>query len=96
MHPRHYSPHTPLFLTANGELPAPGLGIYLQHQHPPNRTNVAIRQMPRSAAEYATALYDALHQADAANHPWIAVDLPPLTPEWEAVHDRLRRASSNS
>ncbi len=96
MHPRHYSPRTPLFLTTNGDLPDTRQGIYLQHQHPPNRTNVVIRQMPQAAAEYATALYDALHQADAANYPWIAVDLPPLTPEWEAVHDRLRRASSNS
>jgi L-threonylcarbamoyladenylate synthase len=96
MHPRHYSPRTPLFLATNGDLPDSGQGIYLQHQHPPNRTNVVIRQMPQSAAEYAAALYDTLHQADTANYPWIAVDLPPLTPEWEAVHDRLRRASSSS
>ncbi len=96
MHPRHYSPRTPLFLTSNGDLPDPRHGIYLQHQHPPSRTNVAIRQMPRPAAEYAAALYDALHHADTPNYPWIAVDLPPLSPEWEAVLDRLRRASSNS
>lgn len=96
MHPRHYSPRTPLFLVANGDLPAAGQGTYLQHLHPPNRANVAIRQMPQSAAEYAFALYDVLHQADTTNYSWIAVDLPPNAPEWEAVHDRLRRASSNS
>jgi len=96
MHPRHYSPRTPLFLSTTGDLPDTRQGIYLQHQHPPNRTDVASRQMPRSAAEYAAVLYDALHQADTANYPWIAVDLPPFSPEWEAVHDRLRRASSNS
>lgn len=96
MHPRHYSPRTPLFLTNNGDLPDSGQGIYLQHQHPPNRTNIVIRQMPRPAAEYAAVLYDALHQADTATYRWIAVDLPPDGPEWEAVHDRLRRASSNT
>ncbi len=51
---------------------------------------------PQSAANYAAALYEVLHQADAENCNWIAVDLPPNTPEWEAVHDRLRRAASNS
>ncbi len=104
MHPRHYSPRTTLYLSTEGELPDPGQqqgqrvgeGIYLQHRHPPSRTNLTIRQMPESAADYAAVLYDILHQADAGNYNWIAVDLPPATPEWEAIHDRLRRAGSNS
>jgi L-threonylcarbamoyladenylate synthase len=50
--------------------------------------------MPSTAAEYAAALYNKLHQADAAGYEWIAVDLPPETPEWEALYDRLRRAAS--
>jgi len=95
LHPRHYSPHTTLYLASNGKLPDQGEGIYLQHQHPPSRANIAIRQMPQRAAEYAAALYEVLHQADAENYSWIAVDLPPNTPDWEAVHDRLRRAASN-
>jgi L-threonylcarbamoyladenylate synthase len=52
--------------------------------------------MPAAAADYATALYEILHQADAGNYNWIAVDIPPNTPEWEAIHDRLKRAASNS
>jgi L-threonylcarbamoyladenylate synthase len=56
---------------------------------------VQIIQMPHSAADYAAVLYDKLHQADDAGADWIAVDLPPATPEWEAIHDRLRRAASN-
>jgi L-threonylcarbamoyladenylate synthase len=95
MHPRHYSPRTTLYLATNGNLPDTGQGIYLQHQHPPSRPNVVVRQMPQSAAEYAAVLYEVLHQADIADYSWIVVDLPPNTPEWEAVHDRLRRASSN-
>ena len=96
MHPRHYSPRTCLLLVTAGKLPEQGRGIYLQHLHPPNRTDVAVHQMPHSAADYAAALYHQLHEADVGNYDWIAVDLPPNTPDWEAVHDRLRRAASNS
>jgi L-threonylcarbamoyladenylate synthase len=94
MHPRHYSPRKALFLTRDGSLPGQGHGIYLQHRNPPSRPDVAIREMPQSAADYAAALYHALHQADAGNYAWIAVDLPPDTPDWEAVQDRLRRAGN--
>src|SRR5712691_7700661 len=84
MHPRHYSPRTRLLLVNNGQVPAQGYGIYLQYQHPPSRSGTAIVQMPSTPAEYAAALYDKLHQADAAGYDWIAVDAPPGTPVWEA------------
>jgi L-threonylcarbamoyladenylate synthase len=96
MHPRHYSPRTPLLLVKDGKLPDQGHGVYLRHQHLPSRESVQTIQMPAAAADYAAALYEVLHQADAGNYNWIAVDLPPNTPDWEAVHDRLRRAASNS
>ena len=96
MHPRHYSPRTPLLLLKDGKLPDQGQGIYLQHQHLPSRESVRTIKMPAAAADYAAALYEILHQADAGIYNWIAVDLPPNAPEWEAVHDRLRRAASNS
>jgi L-threonylcarbamoyladenylate synthase len=98
MHPRHYSPRTTLYLATNGKLPDQGRdqerGVYLQHQHPPSRASVAIHRMPQSAADYAAALYKVLHQVDAGNYEWIAVDLPPSTPEWEAIQDRLKRAAT--
>jgi L-threonylcarbamoyladenylate synthase len=94
MHPRHYSPTTSLLLVTNGDMPE-GRGIYLQHHNPPKRQDVQTVQMPPSSAAYAAALYDRLHQADAAHYDWIAVDLPPQTPDWEAVHDRLSRAAFN-
>lgn len=96
MHPRHYSPRTTLYLSIDGKLPDGGNGIYLQHQHAPNRSDTDIQQMPQSATGYAAALYEVLHQADAGNYSWIAIDLPPRTPEWEAVHDRLTRAATKS
>src|SRR5580704_6649008 len=36
MHPRHYSPRTPLLLIGNGNVPATGRGAYLQLRHPPS------------------------------------------------------------
>jgi L-threonylcarbamoyladenylate synthase len=95
MHRRHYSPLTTLYLATNGKLPDKGQGIYLQHQQPPSRADVVIRQMPQSATDYAATFYEALHQADASHYDWIAVDVPPSTPEWEAIRDRLQRAGSN-
>jgi L-threonylcarbamoyladenylate synthase len=94
MHPRHYSPKTPLLLVRNGRVPAEGRGFYLQHQHAPSRSDLAVIEMPITATEYAAALYDTLHRIDHSGRAWIAVDLPPHTPEWEAVHDRLRRAAT--
>ena len=93
MHARHYSPRTPLFLVSNGELPESGRGIYLQHTRLPNRAGSKVVQMPLSATDYAARLYLALHEADDAHVDWIAVDVPPEAAEWEAVHDRLRRAA---
>ena len=29
---------------------------------------------------------------DAKGYDWIAIEVPPETPEWEAILDRLRRA----
>ncbi|MFZ3262761.1 MAG: L-threonylcarbamoyladenylate synthase [Terriglobales bacterium] len=94
MHARHYSPRTSLFLVSNGKLPEPGQGIYLQHTTPPTHTGIKTVQMPTSAANYAAALYRELHEADESNFDWIAIELPPTAAEWEAVHDRLRRAAS--
>ncbi len=94
MHPRHYSPRTPLLLVKDGKVPDQGQGIYLQHQHPPSRKDITSIQMPATAPAYAAALYDKLHEADAAGHDWIAVDTPPDSPDWEAVQDRLHRAAA--
>jgi L-threonylcarbamoyladenylate synthase len=108
MHARHYSPNTSLLLVSNGELPEEGRGIYLQHvnaaktrghtqtKFDPSVSGVTIIQMPIEPARYATELYRKLHKADEANADWIAVDLPPATSEWEAIHDRLRRAAGIS
>jgi len=49
---------------------------------------------PRDAAAYAHALYANLRQLDEAGCDTIIVEKPPQTPEWEAIYDRLLRASA--
>ena len=95
MHPRHYSPRTPLFLVWDGHVPAKGTGAYLQFGRPPRESVGEVIVMPNNAADYATRLYSVLHALDAHGYDWIAVDTPGSGAEWEAVLDRLHRAASS-
>ena len=78
-HPRHYSPHTPIVL---GDSPVNGRGVRLDFS-----------SMPRDAASYAERLYRVLHDLDRQGLDWISIELPPETPEWAGIRDRLTRAA---
>jgi L-threonylcarbamoyladenylate synthase len=93
MSARHYSPRTPLLLVRHAEDLPGGSGAYLWRLQPAEA--VRSLRMPEDPRGYAACLYSALHQLDAENHPWIAVELPPVTEEWAAIHDRLRRAAGS-
>ncbi|HEY0868313.1 MAG TPA: L-threonylcarbamoyladenylate synthase [Fimbriimonas sp.] len=88
MYHRHYSPRTPLQIV-DRLLPGQA-GITFEA--PLDSSQVRLEQEPR---RYATALYAALHRLDADGHSRIYVQAPPQTPEWEAVWDRLLKASSD-
>jgi L-threonylcarbamoyladenylate synthase len=51
-------------------------------------------QMPVDPASYGARLYSSLYLLDKSSVERILVDLPPDTPEWAAIRDRLRRASA--
>jgi L-threonylcarbamoyladenylate synthase len=95
MHPRHYSPRTPVVLVEAGNVPQEGTGAYLEISHAPRHTIREVIVMPNNAEEYAASLYRVLHDLDAKGYDWIAVEAPGMGMEWEAVLDRLRRASSS-
>lgn len=82
MHPRHYSPSTPLFLVQPGDPPRQGHGARL-----------SLTQMPRDPAGYASRLYETLHQLDGRGFDWIEIERPPDDPPWAAIVDRLQRAA---
>jgi L-threonylcarbamoyladenylate synthase len=84
MHERHYSPRTPLYLST---APRQGRGVVLR------LSGSGPVQMPRTPEEYARDLYATLHRLDAEGYDWIAVEMPPDTPQWQGVRDRLTRAS---
>jgi L-threonylcarbamoyladenylate synthase len=50
-------------------------------------------QLPLEPAGYARELYGALHRMDEAGAALILVERPPDDPQWDAVRDRLVRAS---
>jgi L-threonylcarbamoyladenylate synthase len=79
-HPRHYSPRTPIVL---GESPQEGRGRRL-----------SLARMPRDASSYAERLYRVLHELDQQGYDWISIELPPDTPQWAGIRDRLTRAAN--
>jgi L-threonylcarbamoyladenylate synthase len=101
---RHYAPRAPLeCLSGNSWIrvqtylseglqvgwltlgPAPG----------PLPAQLSRIEMPLDPNSYAAQLYACLHLLDKSGVERILVDLPPDTPVWAAVRDRLSRASAN-
>jgi L-threonylcarbamoyladenylate synthase len=50
-------------------------------------------ELPDDPNHYAEQLYAKLHDLDPQGYDWIAIELPPDTPEWAGVRDRLQRAA---
>ncbi len=92
MHARHYSPRTPLILVEGAQLPLSGHGAYLWIANPADAAQSV--QMPADPRDYAAALYEKLHEADAEGWDWIAVETPPQDAAWAAIRDRLERAAT--
>ncbi|MFM8589996.1 MAG: Sua5 family C-terminal domain-containing protein, partial [Limnohabitans sp.] len=64
---------------------------------PPDRgAGVIWRQQAANAAMAAHELFAVLRDLDAPGVQQIWVELPPDTPEWEGVRDRLQRAAAEA
>lgn len=85
-HPRHYAPRAKVVLVKKVADSAAGLTFA-----PP--INDQQLRMPLDARAYGKALYAGLRRLDVMGVEEIQVQMPPETPEWEAVWDRLSRAS---
>ncbi|MBC8065444.1 MAG: threonylcarbamoyl-AMP synthase, partial [Chlorobia bacterium] len=86
MYRRHYAPQTPAILVS--ELGEKDAG--LTFRVPQNLNQIQMSADPR---RYGAELYDALHRLDSLGSGRIVIQAPPNTPEWEAVWDRLRKAT---
>lgn len=60
----------------------------------PFNSDVSVRVLSASAADYAAQLFATLHELDARGVAAIVVESVPDEPIWDAVRDRLRRAAS--
>ncbi len=65
----------------------------LAFSRPDERVDFWLR-MPRDPAGYAQKLYAALRELDGAKCDAILIEAPPAEPGWEAVLDRLRKATA--
>lgn len=88
MYLRHYAPKTPVIVVDALAPDQPGLVI--GQAGSPHRLS-----MPADARAYAAAFYSALHRLDQLGLATIYVERPPDSAEWEAVHDRLKKASTS-
>jgi L-threonylcarbamoyladenylate synthase len=86
LYARHYAPRTPLRVVERLLPHQPGLTLAAP-------ASSAQRLMPPDPVLYGAQLYATLHALDQEGHAEIFVEAPPEAPEWEAVWDRLRKAS---
>jgi L-threonylcarbamoyladenylate synthase len=86
LYSRHYAPKATVKLVKALGPKMTGLGF----GDPQNPQQI---KMPRDPQVYAAALYAALHRLDSVGTKTIAIEQPPDDPAWEAVHDRIRKAS---
>jgi len=96
---RHYAPRTPLVLSSDAihdvaRLRNDGRRVgWLAFEDETQRAD-GTTLIPRDPIAYASRLYDELHRMDDQRLDVIVVSTPPDDPDWLAIHDRLRRAST--
>jgi L-threonylcarbamoyladenylate synthase len=95
---RHYAPRTPARLVPTHDLDREiarleARAAVLAFSRPDERVDFWLR-MPRDPETYARKLYAALRELDGTGCDAILIESPPAEPGWEAVLDRLRKATA--
>lgn len=95
---KHYAPKTPARLVPSHDLDREiarlkARAAVLAFSRPDERVDFWMR-MPRDPNAYAQKLYAALRELDGAGCEAILIEAPPVEPAWEAVLDRLRKATA--
>jgi L-threonylcarbamoyladenylate synthase len=60
---------------------------------PPAAGRGVVVALPAEPFACAAALYATLHRYDLEGWDWLAIEIPPETPEWDGIRDRLQRAA---
>jgi L-threonylcarbamoyladenylate synthase len=99
----HYAPRAKLKLMDAGEIEqrlaslgvhASNLGLWCRHRPTDLGAGVYWLAQPSESETAAQSLFAALRELDARGVQQIWVELPPDTPDWEGVRDRLKRAAA--
>ncbi len=97
----HYAPQTPVAMVASAllrqtleQLADAGRRVALLHWS--DGPHAGALQLPSSPAGYAHGLYAGLRALDTAAADVILIEAPPLSADWQAINDRLRRAAHDS
>ncbi|HUQ26211.1 MAG TPA: L-threonylcarbamoyladenylate synthase, partial [Burkholderiales bacterium] len=95
---KHYAPKNPARLVATHDLDREiselkARAAVLAFSRPDERVDFWLR-MPRDPALYAQKLYASLRELDGTNCDAILIEAPPAGPGWEAVLDRLKKATA--
>lgn len=100
----HYAPSTPIEIHSAAELwlrahrlANLGYKVAVLHLSENNDYKVSSKitniQMPLLANAYGQVLYATLHRIDNGNFDYLLAESPPVTQEWAAINDRVRRAA---
>lgn len=99
----HYAPNTPVIQVAPdalaemlAKLASQGKSVALIHRGEPAYQLAASRNMSSSPDAYAHDIYAALRDMDHTGADLIVIEALPVTPEWQGINDRLRRAAFDS
>ncbi|MFO0629144.1 MAG: L-threonylcarbamoyladenylate synthase [Polyangiales bacterium] len=98
---RHYAPGCPVLVVDGDALSDARASLVSAHGEPvmvlrigAGPAEAGVRWLPADPAGYGAALYDALHAVEDAQATGLVVEAPPTSAGWEAVRDRLQRAST--
>ncbi|MCC6319661.1 MAG: threonylcarbamoyl-AMP synthase [Gemmatimonadaceae bacterium] len=102
---RHYAPRTTLRLFESARLDevlgvaermrGHGTRVVVVTRQGANAHGAGIRFMPDTVDAYAGALYSMLHELEEHDVEVAFVEQPPSESAWDAIRDRLRRASTS-
>jgi len=102
-HNVHYAPRAQVKLVRRVEMletlsshKGRRLGVLALEVSVPRLNHALQRVVPVVAAQYAHELYGALRALDAQNVDVILVEAPPQSPAWQAINDRLARATRHA
>ncbi len=87
LYARHYAPVTPVILVDTIAPEATGITFDVPH-------NLKQIRMSRDPEVFGRELYATLKSLDRLKAPEIQIERPPMTEEWTAIWDRLRKAST--